>query len=607
MSEDYHYVLSTNNSPQSRKQARNSKQEASIVSAPPWRDLNQQITTGPIKYDYDLSNPSQLIPRSTFDDMKKMDMYAMAMDPGTSSSATPNGRYCISSICDERRVEDMDGQYMPNAALNLSPAPLPNGTLQAPSSDTQTHVPFPRKDAGEVNAAESVPVDNSLMHVINRELDLDTMCQPTSSSHDDLCEKFNDLQIQQHATVMPGIGTEAALADRVMAEFQGIFGQRWSLSSASTTFIHAAGSSPQGSGSSRGSFADSGASHMQLFQSNKRQRIDNDEGDDEWEGKEGGDRGPQNTGIPPEKLSEEVTKLACPFRKHDPVAYGIHSDKYRICALSHWTTISRLKEHLYRCHRAAIHCNRCWQIFSDQQQLNNHLRAVDMCSLQPENPPDGITPEIESKLRSRKKINPKDTEENRWNEIYKLLFPQEAVPSPYFEPFQQEIWRSPESQELENYEAFARAELPRLVRADLEELLRQEMQHVEAKMLVKLVDVVQECQSRVFRLYFEKRMGEKCGSQQLEQQNNATSTREQDKKWTSDASTNLLTAAFEQPPLVKTNVYEASPVANNNLLVQNFVSAETIFSDSGYQDPTSCFCFGHGQCICTTQEQLRNL
>jgi len=58
------------------------------------------------------------------------------------------------------------------------------------------------------------------------------------------------------------------------------------------------------------------------------------------------------------------------------------------------------------------------------------MRAIIMCALLPDNPPEGITPELESRLRSRKKTNPTDTEEDRWSEIYKLLFPGEAVPSP---------------------------------------------------------------------------------------------------------------------------------------------------------------------------------
>ena len=94
---------------------------------------------------------------------------------------------------------------------------------------------------------------------------------------------------------------------------------------------------------------------------------------------------------------------------------------------------NNFREHLYRCHRMAIHCDRCWQVFNGQEQLYEHRRAVRICSLQPENQPEGISPEIETKLRSRKKLIPKDTtttEAEKWKEIYKLLFPQDVVPSP---------------------------------------------------------------------------------------------------------------------------------------------------------------------------------
>jgi hypothetical protein len=43
---------------------------------------------------------------------------------------------------------------------------------------------------------------------------------------------------------------------------------------------------------------------------------------------------------------------------------------------------------------------------------------------------DGITNEMVEKLRSKKKAHRDQSEEDRWKEIYQILFPGESVPSP---------------------------------------------------------------------------------------------------------------------------------------------------------------------------------
>jgi len=41
-------------------------------------------------------------------------------------------------------------------------------------------------------------------------------------------------------------------------------------------------------------------------------------------------------------IDQEQSKFACPFRKHDPARYGIQRG-WRICALSRWESIARVK------------------------------------------------------------------------------------------------------------------------------------------------------------------------------------------------------------------------------------------------------------------------
>jgi hypothetical protein len=44
---------------------------------------------------------------------------------------------------------------------------------------------------------------------------------------------------------------------------------------------------------------------------------------------------------------ENSVKFACPYRKHNPAKYGLHETK--ICAVSHWSSVSRVKYVMYCC------------------------------------------------------------------------------------------------------------------------------------------------------------------------------------------------------------------------------------------------------------------
>jgi hypothetical protein len=78
-----------------------------------------------------------------------------------------------------------------------------------------------------------------------------------------------------------------------------------------------------------------------------------------------------------------------------------------------------------------IHCKRCWTQFKDQNLLDSHITvaATDICELKVGSPPEGITPEHERRLRSRKKTSRDQNDEDRWKDMYRLLFPNEQVPS----------------------------------------------------------------------------------------------------------------------------------------------------------------------------------
>jgi hypothetical protein len=157
---------------------------------------------------------------------------------------------------------------------------------------------------------------------------------------------------------------------------------------------------------------------------------------------------------------------------------------------------------LYRRHRVPIQCKRCWAKFKSQSELEEHYDVDDICEKKPGRTSEGVTNDIEKQLCSRKKLGPGQSEEDRWKEIYKLLFPDEITPSPCeyiiffafwfklhliklhmakrtwrdllltneqdFDPVYENSRQSPDTKELEDYEEYSRRELPRLYKSALE-------------------------------------------------------------------------------------------------------------------------------------------
>ena len=229
-----------------------------------------------------------------------------------------------------------------------------------------------------------------------------------------------------------------ALVGRVMEEFWIIFNQNWDVSVNEC----AGGASDTPGRPSRSTI--SPPSTSLLPSQRKRQREEDEEPD---ESNRNDPRKPRHY-VDPGSIPENISRFACPFRKHDPGRYSMHS--HRVCALSSWDSIARVKyvnetfdsiiqcmliihrEHLYRCHQMVRHCRRCWKTFKAQTQLDSHMTvaAADICEVQPVRTPEGITPDQEKRLRSRKKTSPTQSDEDRWKDIYRLLFPNEEIPSP---------------------------------------------------------------------------------------------------------------------------------------------------------------------------------
>lgn len=82
---------------------------------------------------------------------------------------------------------------------------------------------------------------------------------------------------------------------------------------------------------------------------------------------------------------------------------------------------------------APIQCVRCWLFFKDQENLNIHISATNICERRDGEAAEGITPSTEKRLRSRKKLSGGQTDNDRWRDIYRMLFlgvTDEDIPSP---------------------------------------------------------------------------------------------------------------------------------------------------------------------------------
>ncbi|KAG5661143.1 hypothetical protein KAF25_002786 [Fusarium avenaceum] len=145
---------------------------------------------------------------------------------------------------------------------------------------------------------------------------------------------------------------------------------------------------------------------------------------------------------------------------------------------SHANNTSR--EHLYRRHMfPKFRCNRCRQDLKSSARLNEHQRADIICQRRgEETEEEGIDEEKEKLLRARKRKNGKARqmgEEEKWVEIYKILFPQDdPVPSPYPELCPVQPGREGEhlgANVLDSFESFARREFSRRMRPRMESLV----------------------------------------------------------------------------------------------------------------------------------------
>ncbi|KAK1513539.1 uncharacterized protein CCOS01_14481 [Colletotrichum costaricense] len=159
--------------------------------------------------------------------------------------------------------------------------------------------------------------------------------------------------------------------------------------------------------------------------------------------------------------------LACPYIKHDPLRYS----QRRGCRGAAFPNTSRLKEHLHRTHRQKPNCPRCRGIFKTELEVIDHLQAQSLCKVvQDEGDVEGFDAAQEKLLRSKKRRKGVDTEEDKWEEIFKILFPdQKDVPGPFYKMPVNDQTAVDQAQEKEqdDAESIFTKDLPSLVEEEM--------------------------------------------------------------------------------------------------------------------------------------------
>ncbi|KAK3321696.1 hypothetical protein B0H66DRAFT_531065 [Apodospora peruviana] len=237
--------------------------------------------------------------------------------------------------------------------------------------------------------------------------------------------------------------------------------------------------------------------------------------DDEDDGDEG--HGYPHSPTPPKPTSAGLKSFACPFRKHSPGVYNLQD--HQVCAVNTWPTIPRLKfvssspcssdlrshnfnrEHLYRRHYK-IHCQRCKKTFSDVQNLAMHEMSFDGCTVLDISHPGDISTFQEKQLKSRKHPGRHQTPEDKWREIYRLLFPKdEKMPSPYPEYAEDLDHVLPESRNSFSLQHYLLREMPTFFRQAAEEYVGSHIQPQEGLVMESIPSIIQDALHKAFDAY----------------------------------------------------------------------------------------------------------
>jgi hypothetical protein len=156
----------------------------------------------------------------------------------------------------------------------------------------------------------------------------------------------------------------------------------------------------------------------------RRKNAHNNEDDDSDERSDKNDRISNNDEA--NSSSENDRRFACPFVKRFP-------GRYCKCYGYTLNNVARVKFRLSRdkTHLLPIYCPMCSMTFDDESLRDEHIR-VATCLRRPPIQWEGITSYQRQQLKKRSPST--NTPEANWNDIFRLLFPNQPLPhSPYID------------------------------------------------------------------------------------------------------------------------------------------------------------------------------
>ena len=179
------------------------------------------------------------------------------------------------------------------------------------------------------------------------------------------------------------------------------------------------------------------------------------------------------------------------------------------------------REHIYRRHSLKNFCPRCFEHFDESEALKRHQRADVPCRVKAPVSDGVITEEQYTQLHQRAKAH--STEEDKWEEMYRIIFPDEEVPSPCTPPrlsplipfhpgtntqpdyeADTSIAPKPETSRFKNMDEckdFVRAEIIRLVRPAMEHYVTELFEDVQVKADRKAGEIIRDVETKVLRTF----------------------------------------------------------------------------------------------------------
>lgn len=85
------------------------------------------------------------------------------------------------------------------------------------------------------------------------------------------------------------------------------------------------------------------------------------------------------------------------------------------------------RQHLYRQHMQSFVCQRCDEKFKTQSEFDIHIEVSSTCPSHEAIVIPGITKSQELRLKTRKRRSSTCTEEDKWNTMIEILFPDENL------------------------------------------------------------------------------------------------------------------------------------------------------------------------------------